>query len=53
MHNYISPEVDVRFRAHKATSTSSAARGKSIVDLALAAYLKEKGSSDASVEIWL
>jgi cytochrome P450 len=53
MDKYISPEIDARFEAHKQgskleKSSSSVARSKSIIDLALTAYLKQKGSSDRS-----
>lgn len=46
MDSYISPEVDAHFKAYKANSNTSAARSKTIVDLALKAYLKQKGDSD-------
>ena len=48
MERYISPEVDAHFKAHKTTSKPSAARGKTIVDRALKAYIKQKGNADNS-----
>ena len=53
MDRSISPQVDARFHAHQAASTmekltSSTRRGKSVVDLALAAYRKHQGRSDRS-----
>ncbi|MCJ1466436.1 hypothetical protein MMC07_005055 [Pseudocyphellaria aurata] len=57
MDRYISPEVDARFELHRAASMSekstiSAARGRSVIDLTLAAYLKRKdlGSSSEVID---
>lgn len=53
MDRYISPEVDARFEVHRKASTSenlssSTARSKSVVDLALMAYLKDNPKIDSS-----
>lgn len=53
MDQSISAEVDARFQAHRAASmmeksTSSARRGKSVIDLALTAYLTHKDRDDHS-----
>ena len=45
MNRYISPEIDARFEIHRKASaseeSSSLTRSKSVIDLALAAYLKD------------
>ena len=51
MDKYISSEVDTHFKAHKTNSTPSAVRTKSIVDLALKAYRKQKGNGDNSAKV--
>ena len=54
MNRYLSPEVDKRFEMHQnagvseKTSSSSLTRSKSVVDLALTAYLKENPNSTNS-----
>lgn len=50
MDKYLSPEVNARFEARRAAavaevSTSSAPRSKSVIDLALSAYLKQEDKS--------
>ncbi len=53
MNRYISPDVDVRFEKHRiatasGNTTSSIAHGKSVVDLALIAYLKDNPNTNSS-----
>ena len=53
MDRYISPEVDARFEMHRNASMSedklpSIARSKSVMDLALNAYLKQTPSANSS-----
>ena len=53
MDRYISPEVDARFEVHRKASatenkSSSVARSKSVVDLALSAYLKQNPNVSSS-----
>ena len=53
MDRYISPEVDARFEMHRNATTSeskptSIARSKSVVDLALNAYLKQNPDVNSS-----
>ncbi|KAL9124083.1 MAG: hypothetical protein Q9217_006556, partial [Psora testacea] len=56
MNEYLSPEVDKRFAKHKEASmsenpTSSVAGSRSVVDLALTAYLKGKSDARSSARI--
>ena len=53
MNRYISPEVDTRFEMYRNASTSdnkssSIARNKSVIDLALIAYLKQNPDVNSS-----
>ena len=53
MDKYISPAVDARFDLYRTasspkTSSSSVAHGKSVIDLTLTAYLKQKDSNSSS-----
>ncbi|KAL8798194.1 MAG: hypothetical protein Q9182_006867 [Xanthomendoza sp. 2 TL-2023] len=56
MDRYISPEVDARFKVHRQTLESKTVSAppvasKSVVDLALAAYLKQNPGVDSSGRI--
>ena len=53
MNRYISPDVDARFEMHRNScasgkASSSVARGKSVIDLALIAYLKDNPNISSS-----
>lgn len=55
MDKYISPEVDARFDVYRSAyvsgnPTSSATRGRSVIDLTLAAYLKRTESSSEMID---
>lgn len=56
MNRYIAPNVDARFAMHRNASisgntSSSTGRGKSVIDLALNAYLKDQPSITSSGDI--
>lgn len=56
MNRYIAPDVDARFAMHRNASisgntSSSTGRGKSVIDLALNAYLKDQPSITSSGDI--
>lgn len=51
MDKYICLEVDERFNAHRTLSMPSATRNKSMIELALIAYQRQKGNNKNSEQV--